>query len=752
MDIPFFRRFLVVALAGLGSAQAQTLPDAGALRQQIEQDRPLPIPAPQAPIAPAESVPPKAPQGAVVALREFRFAGNTLLADSALQAVVRDWIGKNVDFDDLQRAAEAVSSRYREAGWVVRSFLPPQDITDGIVTIRVEEARFGATQLDGDAPERLKPEIWRATVDGAQRSGEPLSATALDRALLLLDDLPGVMASGSLAAGQQAGETDLALKFVDESLFAGNLGFDNFGARSTGKNRLTANIGANSPLRIGDRLLANLIHTDGSAYGRLGYTLPVGGSGLRVGANISNLDYRLVGQQFAAMNAEGRSFSWGLEASYPLLRSRQQNVYLSAGADSKQFDNEANGSTTSKYKAKVGTVGLVANQYDAFFGGGATDAGLFVTAGRISPEGAARTDRSDGNFAKLRWNLGRQQTLIGDLSAYAAWNGQWTSHNLDSSEKFYLGGPTGVRAYPVNEGAGTIGHLVNLELRQRVADYWLITGFFDYGRIRQYADNIDTQGRILSGDTPNSLTYKGYGVSLGWSGPWGTQVKATWARRAGRNPYPSHNGTDQDGTLDKDRVWLSVSLPFDFTPRVTPAPAPAPLPPVVTLPPVVVAAAAPAPAPQEPEEIDDSIDIDPEKKALTLRRHGDVWLIVTDRISQNTAREAAATVATVEKWRDAWVSRDATRYLAYYADEFQPDAGLTREQWQKQRRQRFRDAGRITLELSEQRVKIDGDTATVSFKQRYSTPGVSSTVRKTLTLKRVGNSWQIVAERQQSPR
>jgi hypothetical protein len=39
-------------------------------------------------------------------------------------------------------------------------------------------------------------------------------------------------------------------------------------------------------------------------------------------------------------------------------------------------------------------------------------------------------------------------------------------------------------------------------------------------------------------------------------------LQAIWARRLGENPNPSASGLDQDGTLDKDRWWLSAKLPF----------------------------------------------------------------------------------------------------------------------------------------------------------------------------------------------
>lgn len=565
MQTPLLRTFFFVSLTTLGSAYAQILPDAGAVLQQTEPER-MPLPQAQPPLPVDEAVPATATPGVQIRVQAFRFAGNSLLSDAQLQEAVSEYVDRDLGFDDLQRAVLAVSTLYRQAGWVVRAFLPRQDVTEGNVLIQVEEARFGTTRLEGEAPERLTEQVWQATVRAAQREDEPLSAPALDRALLLLGDLPGIVASGSLAPGARPGETDLLLKLDDEALVTGSFGADNHGLRSTGAERLTTVIAVNSPLQQGDRLLANLLYTDGNSYGRLAYSVPVGDSGLRIGANVSNLDYRLVGNEFAAFDAEGSSFSWGLEASYPLQRSRQQNLYLVANADRKRFDNEANGITTARYDVDLLGLGLVGNRYDSFAGGGASEASLLLSSGRVKLDDNAlpRADRSEGDFTKLRFGLARHQFITPSLSAYAAVSSQWSDGNLDSSERFYLGGDSGVRAYPVNEGGGSWGQLVNLELRQRLMRGFLLTGFVDYGRIRQYADDYWVGGQRLSGEASNSLAYKGYGLSLGWSGPHQLQLKATWAHRIGSNPDPAVNGLDQDGSLDRDRFWLSAAMPFEL--------------------------------------------------------------------------------------------------------------------------------------------------------------------------------------------
>jgi len=550
-------------LACVSFAQAQTPPDAGSLRQQIERQLPQALPGESKPLT---ALPPeyKPAPGMAVTVKAFRFAGNTLLSQAQLAPAVQPFLNRPLDFNGLQQAASAVSESYRAAGWLVRVYLPRQEITDGIVTLQIVEGLFGKLRFEGEAAKRLAAGRADATIAAAQPVGQALNAAALDRAMLLLDDLPGVAVSGNLAPGSGQAETDLVLKLTDEPLLNGEVGIDNTGARATGSERVTANAFLNSPLKLGDQLVANLIHSQGSDYGRLAYSLPVGHDGLRIGVNASRLDYDVITPEFEAAKINGNSTTLGLDAQYPLIRSRTQNLYLNTAFDNKAFDNEANGAISTRYDVRNLTLGLIGNRFDRWGGGGANFASLNLSTGHLDLAGSpnkaadAATTQTHGSFTKLRYALSRQQALTPDLSLYALLTGQFASKNLDSAEKFYLGGAYGVRAYPVNEGGGSEGTLLNLELRWRAMTNLVVTGFYDWGNVK-----INKNNNFAGAPALNRYDLDGLGASVAWAGPGGLTLKATYARRLGNNPNrDATTGTDQDGSLDKNRVWLTASLPF----------------------------------------------------------------------------------------------------------------------------------------------------------------------------------------------
>ena len=554
---------LSVLSISVSSAFAQTVPDAGSLLQQIEKGRLAPPPGKPGPLLAPPPQPMKELSGMSVTVSRFQFAGNTLLTQAQLAPAVASFVNRPLSFNDLQNAAAAVAETYRKAGWIVRVYLPLQEIKDGVVTLQVVEAVFGQVRMEGTAPTRVPFDRLVPIVGAAQPHGAALKAQAMDRALLLLDDMPGISTAGSLAPGEQANEVDLVLKVEDEKLINGQVGVDNASARSTGSARLTADLYINSPLRLGDQAVVNLMHTEGSDYARLAYTVPLGAAGWRVGANASHLRYRLVDDALAALDASGTSTTSGVEATYPLIRARLKNLYLALNYDNKRFDNRAAATTITDYKIDTFTVGLNGNVLDQYAGGGSTSASLALVHGKVDLDGSpnaradALTTRTGGSFTKLRYAASRQQVLTEALALYAAFSGQTAGKNLDSAEKFYLGGAYGVRAYPSNEGGGSEGQLFNLELRARLPNNVNVTGFYDWGHVKVNHDNAFPGAPALG-----SYSLKGAGLSVAWLASFGLNLKATWARRIGDNPNPTLTGTDQDGSFRKNRFWLQATMPF----------------------------------------------------------------------------------------------------------------------------------------------------------------------------------------------
>jgi hemolysin activation/secretion protein len=546
---------VVFLLFGFAPVQAQIAPDAGSLRQQIEQQREINLPPAVRPqrVAPPPEIKPR--DGLSVRVSSFRFAGNTLLNEQQLAPVVAEFLNRNLSFEGLQRATDAIAAAYRQAGWLVRAYLPEQDINDGVVTLQVVEARFAGMRIEGQAPQRVEAAEIDAFIRSAQRKGEPLRADALDRALLLIDDLPGISIAGTLAPGQAEGETALVIQVTDEPVIYGSVSLDNTGSRSTGSQRLTASLNVSSPGRRGELVGLMLMHTEGSDYGRLAVTVPGSYDGLRLGVNLSGMNYKVIEGAGADAQIRGRSNSMGLEINYPLQRSRVQNLYWSAGLDNKSFVTRDLTDTRSDYETYSLRSELSANRFDEFGGGGANSASAQLLWGRLaSMRHHAQLETLERHYRKFTYNLSRQQALGANHSLLLTVQGQHATQVLDSSERFYVGGAQSVRAYPASELGGERGQAASAEWRWRVDSAWLLSAFIDQGRAVSLPASPS--------DQKTALTLRGHGLSGSWQGPQGLLVKLTWARRDGNNPKPTLSGSDADGTLRLNRFWLSASMPF----------------------------------------------------------------------------------------------------------------------------------------------------------------------------------------------
>jgi ketosteroid isomerase-like protein len=109
--------------------------------------------------------------------------------------------------------------------------------------------------------------------------------------------------------------------------------------------------------------------------------------------------------------------------------------------------------------------------------------------------------------------------------------------------------------------------------------------------------------------------------------------------------------------------------------------------------------------------------------------------------------ENGAVLAAVSSWAKAWSDRDVKAYLASYSDDFETPAGQTRDAWAAGRTARIEDKKSIEVRVEQPQVSIDGDTATVKFRQVFISDKLRERGSKTLTLVKRGGGWMIKRER-----
>ena len=101
----------------------------------------------------------------------------------------------------------------------------------------------------------------------------------------------------------------------------------------------------------------------------------------------------------------------------------------------------------------------------------------------------------------------------------------------------------------------------------------------------------------------------------------------------------------------------------------------------------------------------------------------------------------------VNAWAAAWSAKNVEGYLAAYGANFKPTDGGSRKVWAVERRDRIEGKKKISVQVEEMNVLIEGDKATVKFRQKYNADALATNSRKTLSLQKIGGTWLITQER-----
>lgn len=548
----------VMAIAVFLTPQAalgQPVIDAGTQIQQIP-----PAPAPEKSFPEIRVQRPALPKsddsaGASVKIHALRITGQTIFAEAELARASGFATGGDFNLRQLRSLAAKISAYYNERGYfLAQAYLPPQDLSSGSVTIAVIEGRYGKIGVNNQA--KLRDELAGAVLSGLD-TGDIVATRPLERRLLLLSDIPGVVVRSTLGPGETVGTSDLLVEIDRSRPLGGSVEADNGGNHFTGAFRVGGSLNVNNPTGQADLLSVRLLASSaGLAYGRVAYQALLGNS--TVGMAFSHVRYQL-GREFKSLDADGTANVVSLFGSHPVVRSRRANLYALGAIETKFFKDQLGAADSeTRRRIKVLSLGLSGNHLDSFGGGGSNVYSIGTSMGDLDiRSGVERaidraTARSDGRYAKLQAGVAREQNIAGPFSLYLAARAQIASKNLDSSEKIELGGPYAVRAYPEGEAYGDEGYVATAEARVRLPQFALpgrlqFIGFVDVGAIR-FAKDAWFGG-------PNVARRSGAGAGLNWNAPNNFLLQMTYAHKLGGRSstlYDDGNG----------RFWFRVAKLF----------------------------------------------------------------------------------------------------------------------------------------------------------------------------------------------
>jgi hemolysin activation/secretion protein len=418
-------------------------------------------------------------EGSQFQVNQIDVRGNTLLDTKTLRPIVMAYENKEVSLNELGQLVDKINEQYRLRGYLTSiAYIPPQDITSGIVVIRILEGQVGDISIAGN-------KFYRTGVVARyldQGTGDALSIPELEKNLRRINRQGDFQVRATLSPNNVAGKTDIRLDVEERQPLQVALTFDNQGRPTIGTHRWGAEFINRNVSGIGDRFSARWIGSAGTQTVLGSYFVPLNRYGTELGTTFGftrvNVDLPKVRDTNSII---GQAFNYGIILSQPL--DREHMFVADAGLNFRRVSSWLN-DEPDQVQDDVRSIQLGLN-FDKFDRFGRTFARAQTSVGTTWFGGNRQFWKAESMVNRMV-RLPRSNYLI--LRSYA----QYSPTDLPPVEQFQLGGAYSVRGY--NEGLmiGDRGFQFSMEHRWPVPGLrrinpWLgdhIQGatFFDYGR------------------------------------------------------------------------------------------------------------------------------------------------------------------------------------------------------------------------------------------------------------------------------
>ena len=459
----------IALLSGTLSTAAQILPGA----VQPGRDRPVPELPTQPDFnfsieTPNRSAVPRAVDEIHFKLSDIRIVGANALPAAGFRGLYQNLLGKDITLADILNVADKIEQAYRDAGYIlVRAYVPPQRVRDGVFTINVVEGTIANVVVQGGYPatqQQVKAYLQ------ASVGVKPLPLTTMERSLLLSNDLPGVTASGVLRPAQDLpGASDIVVD-IEQPRFTGGLAANNRGSRFSGLQTITADAQVNS--LFGDDQLGGVFTTSPNAseqvLGQLHYSRAIGDDGV-IASLIGTVTHGQPGSTLAAFNVLTDSWAVGPRITYPVIRSRLETLTVDGGftVQDARVDILGSGFSHDQWRVlDIGSTYLRTNLLD-----GSVAATFDIAKGLpglgATPDNSPLLSRKGGvtDFTKVTGLVRFSLPLPEDFSAVLTGQGQYSFDPLITGEQITFGGLQIGRGYDPGAITGDHGLGGSAELR-----------------------------------------------------------------------------------------------------------------------------------------------------------------------------------------------------------------------------------------------------------------------------------------------
>jgi hemolysin activation/secretion protein len=390
--------------------------------------------------------------------------GLVALRQADFSPVVEPFAGRPLSRADLVRLADAVAARAREEGYALATaWIPEQTLVGGMLRVRIEEGRIDAVRIEGSQDPAIRRQLERLV------NGRPVTLEALQREVLLADDLPGVWIRGTRFDRQ--GEKRILVVDAGRSDVGGSVLVATDGTKPLGPVRARIDFDANGLISPRDRIDLSFSATpfdpDELAFFSARYSVIINDAGTSVGA-FGTYSHTEPGAYLAASELEGTAWQGGFRLRHPLMRTQKRSLWLEASAELQDLKQDSLGTLVRADRIALARLGFYA--YGPLAGGNlqgraTVSQGLPVLGATGNSDPLASRWDSQPDFTTLSWWLNWRRVIMPRVSVSLATTGQISTAPLLIGESFALGGTGFLRGYDFAQRVGDQGVAGLAELR-----------------------------------------------------------------------------------------------------------------------------------------------------------------------------------------------------------------------------------------------------------------------------------------------
>lgn len=450
--------------------------------------------------------------GNTVFVKKFEIVGSTVFTPEELAKVLEPYVLRRLSFTEILAAQRAIDRLYFEQGYITSgTFLPPQKLEDGIVTIEIVEGTVEEIKIQG--LNRLNSGYVRSRLQIATVA--PLNQDKLLNALQLLQIDPLIdNLAAELTAGTRPGSSILELNLREADPFDFTLSFDNYRAPSVGTDRRSVRLTHRNLIGLGDRFTIGYLNTDGSnSLNNLNYSVPVNPRNGTFNFRFSLTDSQIITPPFDSFDIESENINYEFTYRQPLLQKPtedlaigltflQNNSAITLGGEPEQLsrgaepDGETNVSALRFFqeytKRNENQVLALLSQFSL---------GIDVFGATINSG-----DQPDSTFLAWRGQAQYLRLLDSNFTLLLRSDFQLANNALLPTEQFSLGGGLNVRGYAQDALLGDNGWFNSAEIRATIVRIpkWQtslqLTPFVDFGTVWNSDDlDLDTNTLVSTG-------------------------------------------------------------------------------------------------------------------------------------------------------------------------------------------------------------------------------------------------------------